>query len=88
MCLRAVYKHVFTKLKEKQSSPRHLSNSHPQKKASASWSSDESAEAAHGRSALALEVASPFSRPGRLSWVTALAPVSQNTFLELASTGG
>lgn len=37
---------------------------------------------------LALELASPFSRPGCLAWVTALALMSQNTFLELASTGG
>lgn len=27
-------------------------------------------------------------QPGRLAWVTALALMSQNTFLELASTGG
>lgn len=40
------------------------------------------------RRALTLEPASPFSRPGRRAWVTALALMTENTFLELASTGG
>lgn len=39
------------------------------------------------RQALALEPASPFSRPGRPAWVTALALMSENAFLELAGPG-
>lgn len=71
-----------------QSSPRNPSNSRPQEgllPAGAAVSQqrlpreEESSCPRAGRS---------LSRPGCLAWVTALAPMAQNTFLELASTGG
>lgn len=70
-----------------QSSPRNLSNSHPQKRllpTGAAMSQQRrpwEAESSHPGAGL------PLPRPGRLAWVTALAPMSQHTLLELASTG-
>lgn len=77
-----------------QSCPRNLSNSHPQKRllpAGAAMSQQRQPGlggwGVGKRQALALEPASPFSRPGRPAWVTALALMSENAFLELASPG-
>lgn len=77
-----------------QSCPRNLSNSHPQKRllpAGAAMSQQRQPGlggwGVGKRQALALEPASPFSRPGRPAWVTALALMSENAFLELAGPG-
>lgn len=76
VCLRAVYKHVFTKLEGEAiiHLPGILATAIP-RKGSASWSGDESAEGLWGRSHSATGLASPFSgkvsRP-RLAWLLCL----------------
>lgn len=76
VCLRAVYKHVFTKLEGEAiiHLPGILATAIP-RKGSASWSRDESAEGLWGRSHSATGLASPFSgkvsRP-RLAWLLCL----------------
>lgn len=76
VCLRAVYKHVFTKLEGEAiiHLPGILATAIP-RKGSASWSGDESAEGLWGRSHSATGLASPYSgkvsRP-RLAWLLCL----------------
>lgn len=86
VCVQSTNMFSASSRRSNQSSPRNLSNSHPQKRllpAGAAMSQQRQRwEAARPGAGLSL------LQPGRLAGVTALAPMSQNTFLELASTGG
>lgn len=102
VCVQSTNMFSQSSRRSNQSSPRNLSNSHPQKRllpAGAAMSQQRRRGGGGRREArqpraLEPKPASPFSweglqtRPGRRAWVTALALRSENTFLELASTGG
>lgn len=89
VCLQSTNMFSASSRSHNQSSLRNLSNSHPQKRLlPAGTEMSQQRQLREEESSLVPEPASPSSWPGRLAWVTALAPMSQNTFLELASTGG